>query len=294
MNELPKDFDWKYYLEYYEDLVKDGIFTEKGAKNHYLIHGKYENRIYCEQDNYFKYFVFSSGKTGSKTLEKSIKNVGRVLHVHSGGHFKEGRKSKQTLKEVIINSSKKFEKIYVIDSYREPFERGISSFFQNIDKHCPEWGKMSTDELISFFNEKKLYLLDLYHSYYESWGYFDISTNVEFDFEKGYITRQFENIIFIKTRLKESYRWSEIFSELLEESLTFNHENDSSEKKYNKQYIDFKKQYKLPESIKKQFLDTINSESGNFEEPFYVTWLEMKKFMTENEINEYLKKWIFI
>lgn len=293
MNELPKDFDWKYYLEYYEDLVKDGICTEKGAKNHYLTYGQYEDRIYCEQDT-FKYFVFSSGKTGSKTLEKSIKNVGRVLHVHSDDHFKERTKTKKTLKEVIINSSKKFEKIYVIDSYREPFERGISSFFQNINKNCPEWKKMSTDELISFFNEKKLYLLDLYHSYYESWGYFDISTNVEFDFEKGYITRKFENIIFIKTRLKESYRWSEIFSELLEESLTFNHENDSSEKKYNKQYIDFKKQYKLPESIKKQFLDTINSESGNFEEPFYVTWLEMKKFMTENEINEYLKKWIFI
>ena len=60
MNELPKDFDWKYYLEYYEDLVKGGICTEEYAKNHYLIHGKYENRIYCElnqDDNYFKYFI---------------------------------------------------------------------------------------------------------------------------------------------------------------------------------------------------------------------------------------------
>ena len=246
-----------------------------------------------------KYFVFASGKTGSQTLTKSlIKKFGRasVLHVHSGAHFKEGRKSEHSLKEVIINSSKKFDKVYVIDSYREPFERGISSFFQNIDKHCPDWEKMSTDEVIGFFNEKKLYLLDLYHSYYESWGYFDISTDVEFDFEKGYITTQFENIIFIKTRLKEAHRWTEIFSEFFGGGVSFNHENNSSEKKYNAQYLDFKKEYKLPESVKKQFLSVINNKSDiiNNGEPFYVTWLEMKKFMTEEEIENYLKKWIFI
>ena len=85
MSELPKDFDWKYYLEYYEDLVKGGICTE-GAKNHYLTYGQYEDRIYYEQDT-FKYFVFSSGKTGSKTLEKSIKSVGRVLHINNLPYF---------------------------------------------------------------------------------------------------------------------------------------------------------------------------------------------------------------
>lgn len=42
----PKDFDWKFYLNYYEDLRLAGIKTEIQAKAHYFKHGKNENRIY--------------------------------------------------------------------------------------------------------------------------------------------------------------------------------------------------------------------------------------------------------
>jgi hypothetical protein len=245
-----------------------------------------------------KYFVFASGKTGSQTLTKSlIKKFGRasVLHVHSGAHFKEGRKSEHSLKEVIINSSKKFDKVYVIDSYREPFERGISSFFQNIDKHCPNWRSMSVDEVINFFNENKLYLLDIYHSYHESWGYFSIPIDVSFDFEKGYIIREHENIVFVKTRLKEAHRWNQIFSEVFGLGINFNYENDSSEKDYFTLYSEFKQKYKLPQEIKNNFLSILESDLSNLNigTPFYLSWSEMKKFMTEEEIENYLKKWIY-
>ena len=44
--ELPKDFDWKFYLEFYEDLRKAGLKTEKDAINHYLNHGFKELRLF--------------------------------------------------------------------------------------------------------------------------------------------------------------------------------------------------------------------------------------------------------
>jgi hypothetical protein len=45
-NKLPENFDWKFYLEYYEDLRNAGLKTKEDAEAHYLNHGQYENRIY--------------------------------------------------------------------------------------------------------------------------------------------------------------------------------------------------------------------------------------------------------
>ena len=243
-----------------------------------------------------KYFVFCSGKTGSRTIEEGLRKKFKpdsVLHVHSTLHFEEAHKNKGSLKGLIIRNSEKFDRIYIIDSYREPFERGIASFFQNINKHCPNWRSMNIDSLINFFNEKKFYLLDLYHSYHESWGFFDISTDVEFDFEGGYIIRESGNKVFIKTRLKDSHRWDKILSEIFETDISFKYENDSKDKDYYKVYLEFREKYRLPLEFRNNFISVVNSDINNLDKstPFYLSWSEMKKFMTESEIKNYLEKW---
>jgi hypothetical protein len=53
-NNLPKDFDWKFYLGYYEDLRNAGLVTEEDAKRHYINHGQYENRIYFNPIHYYE------------------------------------------------------------------------------------------------------------------------------------------------------------------------------------------------------------------------------------------------
>ena len=60
---LPLDFDWKFYCTYYKDLTFNGINNETSAKQHYLKHGKSENRIYNQnqiqlQDNLRKTWSF--------------------------------------------------------------------------------------------------------------------------------------------------------------------------------------------------------------------------------------------
>jgi hypothetical protein len=256
------------------------------------------NKINVNKLDNIKYFVFCSGKTGSRTLFGGMKNKfgsNSVIHLHSTAHFKGGHPKHGDVKKLITENSKKFDKIYIIDSYREPFERGISSFFQNIDKHCPNWRSMSVDEVINFFNENNLYLLDIYHSYHESWGYFNIPIDVSFDFEKGYIIREHENMVFVKTRLKEAHRWNQIFSEVFGSDINFNYENDSSDKDYFTLYSEFKQKYKLPQEIKNNFLSILESDLNDLDRTtsFYTTWSEMKKFMTETEIGNYLKKWIY-
>jgi hypothetical protein len=239
-----------------------------------------------------QYFVFCSNKTGSTTLYESLrKKFGddSVMQAHGDKYFKKRTNSQYgNLKDLVINNSKKFNKIYIIDSYREPIDRCIALFFQDIYKHCPNWRSMTVDDLINFFNEKKyLYFLDSYHSYQRSWGYFDISTDVKFDFEKGYITRQQENIVFVKTRLKEAYRWDKIFSEIFNTDIKFDYHNDSKNKDYYNKYLEFKEKYKLPIEVKKQFLYVTKNSIKK-------SWYEMMKFMTKEEIKNYLERWELI
>lgn len=96
-------------------------------------------------------------------------------------------------------------------------------------------------------------------------------------------------MIFIKTRLNKSYRWVQMFSKILNTDIKITEKNNSKEKPYYKQYEAFKKKYVLPNEIKKQFLKVINNTS-NQNNPFYITWTEMNKFMTKNEIEKYIKK----
>lgn len=43
---IPKDFDYKTYIEYHPDLQNAGIDNEQKAKEHYLLFGRKENRTY--------------------------------------------------------------------------------------------------------------------------------------------------------------------------------------------------------------------------------------------------------
>lgn len=57
---VPKDFDWKFYLNNYPDLKANGITNENKAKQHWLRYGVDEKRIYKE--------VRSSNKQAPKSL----------------------------------------------------------------------------------------------------------------------------------------------------------------------------------------------------------------------------------
>lgn len=43
---IPNDFDWIFYVNHYSDLSKNGITTEKQAREHYMQYGHKEHRPY--------------------------------------------------------------------------------------------------------------------------------------------------------------------------------------------------------------------------------------------------------
>lgn len=83
----------------------------------------------------YQCFVYSGGKCGSSTLTNTLVNNGFdcVLHVHNNCQYNYVYRDivKMTgceTVEALIKSQSNLS-IYVFDSYRDPIERLVSSFF---------------------------------------------------------------------------------------------------------------------------------------------------------------------
>jgi hypothetical protein len=238
----------------------------------------------------FKYFIYCSGKTGSCTLAKSFNTMekGSAIHVHNTDHWEKIKKKHKkhkndyTLKSFIVDSSNVHDNIYVIDSFRPPIERAISSFFYHIDHKVPTWKNMNVEDLIKIFNEKKYYkLLSNNHSYFESFNMFDLSTDIEIDHDLGYYITKYKNITFIKTSLLHSDRWEHIFKTLIDkrfELIKSNETNGSENKQLSDIYAQFKREYRVPIN----YINNLHNENVHN---------EMKKMMRKNEIDKYIVHW---
>jgi len=69
--QLPKDFDWKFYLDYHKDLKKAGFTTENQAVNHYLKNGYKEKRIYKKSN----YTNISNSEVNNEVVQKIEKII---------------------------------------------------------------------------------------------------------------------------------------------------------------------------------------------------------------------------
>jgi len=229
-------------------------------------------------------FVYASGKTGTMTLYHSFNNLYnetiKSLHIHYEAHFLHYG-VKPTAREIILHNMKNHDNIYIIDSYREPIERGIASFFQHLNIYIPEWSTMSIDELINKFNEMKCYTYDTYHSYHESFSIFGLSTDIKYDFERGYYMTKYENVTFLKLRLKDSHMWENIIQKNIDPKFKLINSNIGELKgEEGKIYKLFKEKYKIPKEYLEQLKD-----------PLDVSNIEMKKMMSEKEIEDYFNCW---
>lgn len=104
----------------------------------------------------------TGGKCGSCTLRKTFNNNGyKSIKTHGKPCFINQFKYDGLID--LINRSSSNKKLYVIDSYRTPIERKISSFFQNIKKNIPNYKKKKINDIINIFNKKYLNHLEISH-----------------------------------------------------------------------------------------------------------------------------------
>lgn len=223
-----------------------------------------------------KIFIYCGGKCGSGTLEKTFINNGfNTIRLHNNSEFKKNYNSNINIYKIIKNNSID-KKIYIIDSYRTPIERKISSFFENISKHVPDYNLIDIKSLINIFNNKYLKNIEEYHSINEVMSHFNVPLFNEFNFEKKYNILEKDNIIFIKLRFKNIDEWSNILSKIFNRDIILHNHNLSINKEIFNLYNKFKEEYKVPIS----YLFNIDKDR------------EFKIFTSKNEKIEYLKYWI--
>jgi len=226
----------------------------------------------------FNVFVYCGGKCGGLTLFHTfLKNDYQSIHTHSNNYYQETSRDKYTIFDNINLSSKNYEKIYIIDSYRTPIERSISSFFQNIELHLPNYKNLSIQEIVSFFNNHNLYKLEDYHPMNEVLTHYNIPLFDNFNFKKGYNMIKQDNKIFIKLLFKDINNWDKILSEIFGKNIIIHNDNLTENKEYNYLYKKFKENYKIP---KHYLLNELIHDR------------EFKIYNTETEQSKYIEEWL--
>ena len=226
-------------------------------------------------------FIYSKPKVGSTTLVTSIRlfasHIYNVIHIHDELMLKVlGKIENITINEIILFNKSIGKEVYVIDVYRSPIERKISTFFEKIDSYhfnntCSEINNYDIHKLIFRFNKIFEYIgngdnfLDVYN----------ISVPERFDYEKKVVLLDNNGIKYIKLRLKDSDIWDTILSDILSVPIKIVKDYETSEKNINHAYQKFKKNYKIPSN----FLDKIS------------TCKYLQYYYSPEEIKEYIESW---
>ena len=155
----------------------------------------------------------------------------------------------------MINYNKDYHnKVFVIDCYRNPIERSISAFFQNITIHVPDYKNVPLKRLINIFNNKFI-KKENYHPINEMMFNFGIRQFNSFDFSKKYNILNINNIYFIKIRFSDIKKWDNILSTALNRDIIIKDENITNNKNISALYKRFKDEYKIPKKLLDEFIN---------------------------------------
>ena len=221
-------------------------------------------------------FVIAGGKCGSTTLKQTFLNLDlNTIKSHNPTCFN-NQFGFDGFYETIHKSSKD-SSLILIDAYRTPIERKISSFFHNGEKKINDFLSMSTEDQIKLFNNEYIYDIEEEHVINEIYKNIPIPDNISYDFEKKYLFQVYENLIIIKLHYNDIKHWDERLSEILDIPITIIKDNISTDKSYYNNYQLFLKEYKVP---KKYILEDLSKDT------------EFKKFQTESEQKQYIEKWL--
>jgi hypothetical protein len=227
-------------------------------------------------------FVYSAPKVGSTTIVSSLRmfasNICSTIHIHDEEMLKVlGNINGITVNEIILYNKYLGKDVYVIDIYRSPIERKISTYFEKIGSyHFNNFDeKLNTyniDKIINRFNKIFPYIgvgdhfIDKYN--------IDIPCN--FDVKQKYLLVEENSIKYIKLRLKDSNEWGSILTNILGIKISIVKDYESINKPIKELYIKFKNNYKIPINFLKDILNC------NY----------LKYYYSPEEINEYYNEWL--
>jgi hypothetical protein len=226
--------------------------------------------------------------------------------------------SPETISLQQAKKKEKLEKYFLfIDVFRNPFERKIASFFENLPRNLDISFPLSTQTsrdsetkkrlyrepkndpevqqyILNIFNEKGLqYFIDHFESNAiqlesyqssEKWAasfQVDIYKTVTFDHLKKYAFVENKEKMFLLLRFSDLDKWEQIIHsfdfEPKMKKFKLLHRNDSNKKWYSKIYSEFKEKY----SPSKEICYKIFQQSDKL----------LTYFLSKQELHDYKKKW---
>lgn len=243
------------------------------------------------------YIVYCGGKCGSTSLHKAFQQCSLPsVRIHNKDHFvdeyvpflKNDPRLRSTLHldtllEFFLNF---YETIVVLDAYRDPIERKLSSFFQNFHVNLrrahvnvAEWGKMTIEQQMEVFEVSIMNLLEQRHGIDTVYKYF---FHAPFDFHKRYqkLHHQiFPSVTLLKLRFCDIGSWEHILKSVLgitHKDFHITRENSSSTKEYALEYT------KWVYGFQPLYFSTVWKLVFS---PVFT------KYHTPNETEMYMKKW---
>jgi hypothetical protein len=231
---LPTSFHPEIYRLLNQDLKH--MTTDELIK-HFLTRCEVEKRKWN-----IEVFVICGGKCGSTTLEKTFRHNGyATIRAHGLEEFKTRNLCGLNLHELLEWNVKHGLPSLVIDCYREPIERKISSFFHNMQRHAPD--VKDVDELIKLFDGKFIYELENYHPINRVFDHFGIEHFTEFDVVKGYNEKVVGRMRYVKVRFCDIGNWNVILSRIAGKGIVMQNDNLTKNRGYYALYCEFKKKY---------------------------------------------------
>jgi len=204
----------------------------------------------------FNMVIYCSGKCGGTTLFQTFysgKNIVNPyfnpIHIHTNEIFKNCCKAgllpfeKNENPPDIYELIDKEKPVWIIDSYRDPIDRKISSYFQNYFHNLKYFNvpeNLSIEEEVDFFHLHIFHEIEDYESMGEVLKHYGID---KLEYHYKYWIGKKDNITFIRLKFSHIYEWDKILSELLDYDIILKKENLSIDKDYYKKYQIFKKIY---------------------------------------------------
>ena len=233
-------------------------------------------------------FVYTGLKVGSTSLVSSFRIFAskkiNVFHFHNENMLpKKFKDAGVTINDLIHYCATVLDKkVYVIDVYRTPIEKKISTFFERAAVHhfnAPETvvATYPVNKLIRRFNQvfpyigTEDYLTDCYGEKVKN------AVPSAFPFTQHHLAFDCGMVKYIKLRLMDSAHWGRILSTIFGIHIEVVTDYASNKKPLGKLYTAFKQEYKIPEA----YLDSVQNADAQF-----------AYYLSEKERTAYIAKWM--
>jgi hypothetical protein len=225
-------------------------------------------------------FVYSAPKVGSTSIVSSLRLFGidkvNVIHIHDEEMLKVlAHITDVTINEIILFNKYLQKDVYVINIYRSPIERKISTYFEKIGSYHFN----NTDGLVNNYNITKV--INRFNNIFP-WinvsdhfiDRYNITIPQTFDHNNKHIMLVVNNIKYITLRLKDSNEWGRILTNIFGFHICTIKDYESSNKPINHLYNQFKTHYKIPINLLNEIL---NDKYFNY----YYSDIEKKNYYNE-------------